>query len=161
MPGRRPIFLRRCSGRKLAQDEDPFAPTGVQIGAFNLRPAVEATGGYDSNAPRSSIPQPSAFSQFASELLVNSNWARHELTAALRGALTSYEQTKELNRPDFDGRVNGRVDVTSNTRAAFEARFLVGTDNPGSPKHPGQSGPAADIHDAGRYRRSGPAFQPL
>src|SRR5262249_48023249 len=32
-----------------------------------------------------------------------------------------------------DGRVNGRVDVSGTTRLNFESRFLVGTDNPGSP----------------------------
>ena len=119
--------------RKLGQDDDPFAPTGVQIGAFNLRPAVEVTGAYDTNAPRASLPTPSAMSLFSPELLVNSNWARHELTANLRGTLTSYEETKDLNRPDFDGKVNGRIDVATDTRADFEARFLLGTENPGSP----------------------------
>ena len=95
-----PIALQR---RKLAQDDDPFVPTGVQVGAFNLRPALDVTGAYDSNASRSSSPKPSALSLFSPELLVNSNWARHELTANLRGSLTDYENTKDLNRPDFDG----------------------------------------------------------
>src|SRR5205085_12177352 len=82
-----PIALQN---RKLAQDDDPFAPTGVHIGAFNLRPAVEVPGAYDGNAARSSSPKPSSLALFSPELLVNSIWARHELTANLRGTLTAY-----------------------------------------------------------------------
>src|SRR3974390_3112569 len=37
------------SRRKLVIEPDPFAPTGVQAGAFTLFPAIELTGGYDTN----------------------------------------------------------------------------------------------------------------
>jgi hypothetical protein len=117
----------------LLPDEDPFAPTGIQVGAFTLRPALELTGAYDTNPARTSTKTPSWYAVMAPELLVNSNWARHELTANLRGGFTTYEETKDLNRPDADLKVNGRVDVTETSRIDLEARYLVGTDNPGSP----------------------------
>jgi hypothetical protein len=119
--------------KRLPVDPDPFAPLGIQVGAFNLRPAVELTGAHDSNPARTGTPTPSWYWLAAPELLVNSNWARHELTANLRGTYTNYEDTSEINRPSFDGRVNGRVDVTTTTRLNLEARYLVGTDSPGSP----------------------------
>jgi hypothetical protein len=95
------------------------------------------TGAYDTNPARTANSSPpiipSWYNVMAPELLVNSNWARHELTANLRGSLTSYDETKDLNRPDADLKVNGRIDVTTTTRIDLEARYLVATDNPGSP----------------------------
>jgi len=38
-----------------------------------------------------------------------------------------------LNRPDFTGHVDGRLDVTRDTRLLAQTRLLVATDNPGSP----------------------------
>ena len=55
------------------------------------------------------------------------------MTAALRGSYTTYDQTPELDRPSFDGKVTGRLDVTRNTALIGEGTFIVGTDNPGSP----------------------------
>jgi hypothetical protein len=119
--------------RRIIVEDDPFAPTGIHVGAFNVRPAIELTGGYDTNPSRSPGGKPSWFGVVAPEVLVNSNWARHELTASLRGSYSAYQPASDLNRPSLDARVNGRIDVTRDTRLDFEGRFLVGTDRPGSP----------------------------
>jgi hypothetical protein len=127
-------------------DEHPFAPTGITAGAFRLRPAIEVTGGYDSNPSRSSpnaIPSPanttiggSPTYIVAPELLVNSMWSRHELTAAIHGGYTGYTRFSSLNRPNLDAKVDGRIDVTNLTHINLEGRYLVYTDNPGSPNIP-------------------------
>jgi hypothetical protein len=116
-------------------DPKPFDPLGVQVGAFNFRPAVEYLRGYDTNPARLGLPPISAswFNLYAPELLVNSNWSRHELTANLRGAFTSFDTAHRLDRPTVDGRINGRIDVTSHTRVDLEGRFILATDYPGSP----------------------------
>jgi hypothetical protein len=119
--------------RRLQPDLDPFAPTGIDAGSFLLRPAVEMIGGYDSNPARSAASKASWYAVLAPELLVNSNWSRHEVSANLRGSYTDYENASDLNRPSLDARVNGRIDVTPLTRVDLEGRVIVGTDNPGSP----------------------------
>ena len=119
--------------RRLIPDEDFFAPSGFHAGGFVLRPAMEATVGYDSNPARSATGKSSWFAVMAPELLANSNWSRHEITANIRGSYTDYESASSLNRPSLDARVNGRVDVTPLTRLDLETRLIVGTDNPGSP----------------------------
>jgi hypothetical protein len=119
--------------RRLLPAEDPFAPTGIDAGSFLLRPAVELIGGYDSNPARSAAGKSSWYAVLSPELLVNSNWSRHELSANLRGSYTDYENASDLNRPSLDARVNGRIDVTPLTRVDLEGRAIVGTDNPGSP----------------------------
>ena len=71
----------------------------------------------------------------APELKAQSNWSRHELKADLRGSYTWYspDQTPTLIRPYFNGKVDGRIDVTRDTRIDLETRLLVSTDNPNSP----------------------------
>ena len=66
---------------------------------------------------------------------MQSNWSRHELKADLRGSYTGYspDETPTLSRPYFNGKVDGRIDVTRDTRIDLGTRVLVSTDNPGSP----------------------------
>ena len=115
-------------------DETPFDPTGIQVGAFNFKPAIELTGGYDTNPARTGgTPTPSWYSIVAPELKFNSNWARHEFKGDLRGSYYTYEQLSTQNRPNADNKLIGRVDVTRDTRIDLEAKYLIGTDSPGSP----------------------------
>jgi hypothetical protein len=120
--------------RRLPRPDDlPFDPTGVQVGSFLLRPAIEATRGYDTNPARTLGGPGSWMWVIAPELQANSNWDRHELTANVKSSYTSYDSQHDLDRPTMDAKVNGRIDVTSLSRIDLEARMLVGTDRPGSP----------------------------
>jgi hypothetical protein len=121
--------------RRQPFEERSFDPLGVQVGAFNFKPAFEYNRGYDNNAPRNTGPPaaPSWFNVYAPELLANSNWDRHELTAALRGTYTTYDTQHQLDRPNVDARVNARIDVARQTQLLLEGRYLLFTDYPGSP----------------------------
>jgi hypothetical protein len=134
------------SRRKPAIEEDPFAPTGVRAGAFTFFPAVELTGGFDSNPSHVPGGKDSFLFIVAPELKVRSDWERHQLNADIKGNYTAYSETfgtnqngsltgtpNSLDRPSLDARVNGRLDVTSRSRFDLEGRLLIGTDNPGSP----------------------------
>ena len=129
--------LPRPLVRRPVVDDKPFDPIGIEAGAFRLRPAIELSAGYDTNPARTPAGGgASDFAIVAPELQVNSNWSRHELTANLRGSYTAYGAQPSQDRPAFDGRIDGRVDVTRNTRLDLESRLLVATDNPGSPNIP-------------------------
>ncbi len=133
--------------RRPPPDVDPYAPIGVRAGSFLFKPAVEVSGGYDTNPLRRPDGPGAGVLVVAPELRVNSEWRRHELKAELRGSYLAYSRTfedvtagtdpsgvpKSLDRPDFDGKVNGRLDVVGRSHADAEARLTVGTDNPGSP----------------------------
>lgn len=114
-------------------DLEPFDAVGVRAGAFLVKPAIELTGGYDSNPARSLHGTGSGLYTVAPELLVQSLWSRHELRADLRGSYTGYQEMPSLDRPYFDGKVTGRVDVSRDTRIDLDGRWLLSTDNPGSP----------------------------
>jgi hypothetical protein len=117
-------------------EQDPFEPTGIRIGAFILRPAIELTGGYDNNPSRSTNGAASWVYFTSPELLVRSDWIRHEVRAELKGTYYSYpgyDDEPSLNRPFVDSKVSGRLDVTADRRIIGEGRYLLSTDNPGSP----------------------------
>jgi len=141
--------------------QDYYAPLGFRVGAFTVFPAVEQIGGYDSNPQRLNAGGPgSYFTSVNPSLTVRSNWRRHALNAELRGSYIWYSRTWEdiitgtaqvdcgcggttsiavsglprtLDRPDMEARVIGRLDTHELSHMDGEARFSLGTDNPGSP----------------------------
>jgi hypothetical protein len=119
--------------RRTAAQEDPFAQLGGHAGTFLLLPAIETTAGFDTNPARTPNGRASSFVTVSPELIARSDWQRHEMTATLRGSYTAHDKTPELDRPSFDGKVTGRVDITRDQRFDLEGRLILGTDNPGSP----------------------------
>jgi hypothetical protein len=92
------------------------------------------------------VPKGSPFYVVAPEFLAVSDWDRHALVADLRGSFTGYGNTlsppingavssapTNIERPDFTGHIDGRLDVTRDTHLTSELRLRVSTDNPGSP----------------------------
>ena len=82
----------------------------------------------------------------APEFLAVSDWERHALVADLRGSFTGYGSNLtpnadgtplsaplDIDRPNFIGHVDGRLDVSRDTRLSAQGRLFVSTDNPGSP----------------------------
>ena len=132
--------------KRLKIDDDPFGAVGDYAGSFLIKSAVELSGGYDTNPGRTFVPQGSPFYVVAPEFLAVSDWERHAVVADLRGSFTGYGNTfppptdgtissapTNVDRPDFTGHIDGRLDVTSDTRLTAQVRLRVATDNPGSP----------------------------
>lgn len=117
-------------------DGDAYSPLGIRGGSFIFFPAVELSAAYASNP--SAVPNGAGSPYFvvAPELLVQSDWSRHALTASIVGSYTDYTNgsfVPSLNRPYLNSKIDGRIDVTRDTQIVLENRVLVSTDNPGSP----------------------------
>ena len=119
--------------RPLPPNTDPYEPLGMRVGSFLLRPSIEVGYGADSNPNRTSNGPRSNFTQMLPELQIKSAWPVHELGATLRGSYFAYDNLPSLNRPSADTKVFGRYDFNRDLRFEGEGRFLLGTDNPGSP----------------------------
>lgn len=145
-PGMADTVPGQPSRRRLKIDDDPFGAVGDYVGSFLVKSAVEVSGGYDSNPGRTFQPHGLPFWVVSPELLVVSDWDRHALVADLRGSFTGYGGSLpstidgavnpaplNVDRPDFTGHVDGRLDVTEDTDLTAQARLRVATDNPGSP----------------------------
>jgi hypothetical protein len=132
--------------KRLKIDDDPFGAVGDYAGGFLIKSAVELSGGYDTNPGRTFEPHGLPFYVVAPEFLAVSDWERHALVADLRGSFTGYggnlpttidgapnSAPTDVDRPDFTGHVDGRLDVTRDTHLTAQLRLRVATDNPGSP----------------------------
>ena len=118
-----------------SEPEDPYAPLGIYGESFIFYPAIELIGGYDSNPEREPNGGSARFYTVAPELRAQSDWSRHDLRIDLRGSYVGYspDETPSLSRPYLNGKIDGRVDVSHETRIDLGTRVLVSTDNPGSP----------------------------
>lgn len=128
--------------RRLKPDDDPFAAVGFHAGGLLFKPAIELSAAYDNNPARSPAGKGATYYVLAPELIMTSNWSRHSLTADLRGSYTMFPSPPDnggaqspvsIDRPDFTGKLVGRIDVSRDTQIDLETRLRLGTDNPGSP----------------------------
>jgi hypothetical protein len=117
---------------------DPYVPLGIRAGSFVVLPALELSAANTSNAQRTTGSSGATYFVAAPELVAHSDWARHALDINIHGTYTEYAQalTPSLNAPFLDSRVDGRIDVLRNTQVITENRFILATDNPGSPNLP-------------------------
>jgi hypothetical protein len=145
-PGMAGTVVGQPLRKRLRVDDDPFGAVGDYAGSFLIKSALELSAGYDTNPARTAVPRGSPFYVVAPEFLAVSDWERHALVADLRGSFTGYGNTfpppadgtvspapVNVDRPDFTGHVDGRLDVTNDTRLLAQTRLRVATDNPGSP----------------------------
>jgi hypothetical protein len=132
--------------KRLRADDDPFGAVGDYVGPVLIKSAVEISGGHDTNPARLQNPRGSALYVIAPEFLAVTDWERHAVVADLRGSFTGYGNQlpaqidgavnpapTDLDRPDFIGHVDGRLDVSRDLRLTAQSRLRVATDNPGSP----------------------------
>jgi hypothetical protein len=132
--------------KRLKVDDDPFGAVGDYAGGFLIKSAVELSGGYDTNPGRLPETKGLPFWVVAPEFLAISDWERHALVADLRGSYTGYggnlpaivdgaasPAPTNIDRPNFNGHIDGRLDVTEDTHLTAEVLLLAATDNPGSP----------------------------
>lgn len=115
---------------------DPYAPLGLRAGSFILLPSLDLAGNYSTNPQHASTGPSAAMSGVVMpELQAISDWERHSLTADIVGSWTQYaqDQVPSLNVPYFSSTIDGRIDVSHHTQIVLENRYLLNTDNPGSP----------------------------
>jgi hypothetical protein len=115
---------------------DPYEALGIKVGSFLILPAVELSGGYNTNPQHVPGGAGSVYYVVAPELHVRSQWASNSLTADIVGSYTGYENgsfTPSLNAPYLNAKIDGTLDVTRDTQILLEGRSNISTTNPGSP----------------------------
>lgn len=140
-PGQPPVEtlnpIRKPKKRNAHPDEptDPYAPVGLHAGSFDIFPAIDLLGGYDSNPNHADGGAGAGIYTVVPDVKVQSNWSRHSVNAELRGSYTGYspDSTPTLSRPYLNGKIDGRIDISRDTKVDLGSRVLVSTDNPGSP----------------------------
>jgi len=119
--------------RKKPIDDDPFGPVGFHSGAFLVKPSIEISEGYDSNPFRVQNGPGSAFTEVKGAVSAKSEWSRHEMQLDLRGSYIAYSNVENIDRPDADVTLRGKIDVTKDTRIEYTEKASLATQAPGQP----------------------------
>src|SRR5215216_171985 len=126
-----PALARR---RRRPVEEDPYSQLGLRLGGLTVLPAIQQSIGYDTNPNRSgSFHKSSSVFRTDGEVRLQSDWSAHALTGAMRGSYSEYPNVKGANRPEGEGRLGLRLDVSRETQVDVEGRFQLDTQRPGSP----------------------------
>jgi hypothetical protein len=116
---------------------DPYEALGIRAGSFLILPSLDLSTGY-SNNPQAVPGGPGSSTYVVTpDLQVRSDWSRHAFTADVTGSYFAYGNDEAfsppLDRPYFNSKLDGRIDVTRETQILLENRVIVSTDNPGNP----------------------------
>jgi hypothetical protein len=115
--------------RRRPTESDPFAPQGIRVGGFVLRPAVEAGLGFTTNANQTAAgAQASAYSKLAAEARLDSDWSAHALGLRLRIERQDFRVETIDPRIIVDSALTGRVDVTRDTQVDGGASYRRAPD---------------------------------
>ncbi len=96
-------------GAKRKPDDDPFAPLGIKVGSFTLRPAIEQGVTATSNADSSFGGRPAVLSETTLRFDAASDWASN--AATLSGYGTFRRTLSGYDVRDARGRLEGTVDL--------------------------------------------------
>lgn len=114
-------------------EEKPYDPLGVNVGSLRLFPYVEADTGYDSNPNLlADSVKGSLYLHSETGLKLQSQWSQHSLSADVHAGYYDYFRVPDANRPDMNGTITGRVDLSKDTKLNLETRFGLSTQQPGS-----------------------------
>ena len=133
-PTPEPLVEGRIRPRQPPQSE-PFAPVGVNVGSFVIRPAIETGITATDNAAGSPDKVGAVGLIVAPEVTVNSQADRYSFDASARGQIVTYDR-KEFNENTADVRAKLRYDLTSTASLNAEAgysRFLESFNDPNTP----------------------------
>lgn len=145
------------------EEANPFAPTGIALGAFRAFATFRQDLGYDTNPERIRFgSRGDMFSRSRGSLGLESDWARHALRASIEGSYDAFRRDSVNNRPSLDADAALQIDLREGTRLITSGRLGLDTERPGSLEVPGSivnrpriltsAGELALEHDRDRLR---------
>lgn len=138
--------------RRATAEADPYAPLGIRSGGMIFRPAIEVSGGVDSNPSRSpGAHKSSPLYRTEGTLAATSDWSSHQLDINLRGAFTGYTALSAANRPEGDARIALRLDATRDLSFETGLTARVDTESATSVNLPGGATGRTPYYNYGGY----------
>ncbi len=128
---------------------DPFAPVGVNLGSFVIRPSIEIGVSATDNAGGSADKVSAIGLVVAPEIEVTSESERYRFEAHGRGEMIAYDR-EEFDQQTAEARAKLRYDLSSTTSLEAEAgfaRFVEGFGDPDTPTAAAER-PGVDAFDA-------------
>ncbi|MGB8363046.1 MAG: outer membrane beta-barrel protein [Rhizomicrobium sp.] len=108
-----PVAAQDMAGPTPSQaSEDPYAAKGMPLGGFRLFPTLDVTANYDDNIYLTQTNTKSDyFFRETPQVMLQSDWSRHELDVYGAANLYQYASLSEQNHTDWDAGGDGRLDI--------------------------------------------------
>ena len=119
-----------------ALDASGYDPLGIRVGSFTMLPSIELRGGYTSNAAGASTGGPSGLITLVPELLVRSDWSRHELGFRFNGVYDYFTDTSVAPKPAVNAEANARIDLPRDWALRLRAGYDFETQSLSSLDYP-------------------------
>jgi len=140
------------TGTPVVSDPDPFAPTGIRLGTFDLNVSLEQAIGYSDNVSEQVDGNGGAFSETSVNASLTSNWSRHEWQTTINGSYRRPFDDDEIDQPQLDIDTALRLDLidgyTVTTRGFYSLStqgFTSSTLVPGAIDNPIQENFGASL----------------
>jgi hypothetical protein len=133
--------------RAAKTEEDSFAPLGIRAGGFILYPSLDVTAGYTSNGAGTAGGKPSGLAMVSPEMMIRSDWDRHEATLDLRGSYEAFTDPSIDNRPTASADATSRLDLADQWTANFAAGYHFERQSVSDPNFPAGVDESPPVHD--------------
>lgn len=140
------------TGTPATIEQDPFAPTGIRLGTFDLNVSLEQAIGYSDNVSNQAGGNGGAFSETTANATITSNWARHQWQTNLNGSYLRPFDGDEVDQPRLNIDSQLRLDLidgyTLTTRGFYALStqgFTSSTLVPGAVDNPLQANYGASV----------------
>jgi hypothetical protein len=128
--------------RRTSPEIDPYEPLGIRAGSFILYPSLEATAGYTTNGTGAADGPESGFGSLTPELVIRSDWGRHEATLSMRGTYETFTDGSIDDQPSATVEGTARIDFAEGwaldhvasydfyEQSISDPNYPAGVDNP-------------------------------
>ncbi|MGH6762421.1 MAG: outer membrane beta-barrel protein [Phyllobacterium sp.] len=119
--------------RYVATEEDPFAPTGIRLGTFTLRPSIEQGFRASSNVQSSSSGSSGVLSETTLRLNGATDWSRHAAFLDAYGRYAKSISGEDYTDPNVGIRAGLRLDLANEAEVTGEIGYLLRQESASDP----------------------------
>lgn len=113
-------------------DADVYEPLGIRAGSFLLLPSLEVTGGASDNIDSTTKGKAGGFYRIAPEVILRSNWSRHQLESTLKGSYKGYPWSDTADDPNLTTTTTVRLDLRDSTTLDLEGGYTLDRESSSS-----------------------------
>jgi len=136
LPGRAESGNQRetaAGARQAKPDDDPYAPPGLRMGSFILRPTLEQGLRGTTNADFTATGRSALLSETAVSLEATSDWSRHRATLKANGTFDRSITGQNVAEPQFSISGDLRLDLAGGMTATAGAAYDLQKESANTP----------------------------
>ncbi|MEM9105446.1 MAG: outer membrane beta-barrel protein [Pseudomonadota bacterium] len=132
------------AGRR--EEQDPYAPVGIRVGTFVLRPTVTQQIAHENSDDGTAVTD-RTYSRTVLEVEIDSDWSRHQLNIGAEQVIDKTISGTGPEDPSTAVNADLRLDLTSTTTADINFEYRFGRDDQFDPNAIAGADSQAEVHE--------------